>query len=55
MSWPADHFLATGPAVVIIFVGFRRAWRSAYFLAQPAIPPVSSKSHFSLFAGCCQP
>jgi hypothetical protein len=49
----AYHFPATAPAVVIIFifVAFRRTWRSAYFLALPAIPPFTLKNHFSFFAG----
>jgi hypothetical protein len=42
-------------AAAIILVALRCALRMADFLAQPAIPPVLLKSHFSLFAGCCQP
>jgi hypothetical protein len=54
---PSHHQIssATGPAVVIIFVGFRRPWSSAYFLAQPEIPPLVSRVNFSLFPGCRQP
>jgi len=55
LFWPASHFPTTGSTVVIIFVAFRCAWRSVYFRALPAIPPVTSKNHFSLFAGWRQP
>ena len=48
-------FSETGSAVVIICVGFRDAWRAAYFLALPAMPPVSLKNHFSLSGRWRQP